>query len=681
MAARRNRIADLVTVAALLAAGVVIAWPVLTDGYLTYLDNPSHLAEAISLAGEARAGWSDIAWCGFPIGVLHSPLWYGLLAWLIRAGVDAARAYPLLAFIGFVSPALSVYAVARRRLPATGAGALAFLLLVQRPAVVGVGSALGGMWTFYIAAAAIALLIDRLARPCRTPRDVAWVAGLSGLVGLTHLFAAVPIVVLVVVDLARSALARRESGAGRGRDEPPGRQAAMRLAAWALGAGLAGRYWLPALIARGETVVHAQNLSFPAALARLAVPTDVLALLNGRFEAVDARFLLDAAPMLVLVALGFVGVALIRKREDDVPLLGAWLALTVFVLVAVVVPLTGTAFLGPVSWRMIYFVRLGLALAAVPALAGFRPGRVRVPGAAVASVLVVAAFLGASVWGAPLRRAVPPRASGSEMAEVESLWKWLAASARSDGGRVYVQDTFATPPRDAALARSHVLAMTSERTGVRQLGATYSVAPYRTAEWTRGEGGRLYNLRLDDPREVRELLLLMRYSNAGRLVTSDPTAAERIATVEVFNELHRAGRFAVFELEGNASSWVEPLSEGLTAEGDPGTGADGAPDASRFAVRYRSERDGGALLVKSSYHRFWRYVGPGADAQGGVALRAHDSGLTIVDGLPAGEHEFELVYRQPAWPLWITLAALAAVVAIAVRSRRRGEGPRSASPA
>ena len=50
MTARSNRTADLVTVATLLAAGVVVAWPVFTDGYLTYLDNPSHLAEAISLA-------------------------------------------------------------------------------------------------------------------------------------------------------------------------------------------------------------------------------------------------------------------------------------------------------------------------------------------------------------------------------------------------------------------------------------------------------------------------------------------------------------------------------------------------------------------------------------------------------------------------------------------------------
>ncbi len=676
MASRSNRTADLATVAALLTAGVIVAWPFFTDGYLTYLDNPSHLAEAISLANEGRTGWSDIAWCGFPIGVLHSPLWYGLLAWLIRAGVAASCAYSLLAFIGFAAPALSVYAVARRRLPAAGAGALAFLLLVQRPAVVGVGSALGGMWTFYIAAAAVVLLIDRLSRPCRTTRDVAWIAGLSGLVGLTHLFAAVPIVIILVVDLVRSVPAVRGTGEDR-RDDAPAR----KLAAWALGAALAARYWLPALVARGETVVHAQNLSFTAALARLAVPTDVLALLNGRFAPVDGRFMLDAVPMLVLVAFGVAGVVLMRRREDDVPLLGAWLAFAVFVLVAVVAPLMGAAFLGPVSWRMIYFVRLGLALAAIPALAALRTTRVRVPGAAVAAVLVVAAALGALVWGAPLRRAVPPRVSGPEMAEVESLWSWLSVNAQNDRGRVYVQDTFATPPRSAALSRSHVLALTSQRSGVRQLGATYSVAPYRTAEWTRGEGGRLYNLRLDDPREIRELLLLMRHSNAGYLVTSDPTAAEKIATVDVFAEVHRAGRFAVFELVGNASRWVEPLTEGIEAESYPQTGEGDARDASKLVVRYRSARDGGALLVKSSYHPFWRYDGPGNDGHGGVALRAHDSGLTVVDGLPSGEHEFELVYRQPAWPLWVSLAALVALLALAFRSRRRGDGPRSASPA
>ena len=71
-----NLLPDLLATGTLLVTSLVIAWPVLQGGQITYIDNPAHLAEAHSLAHDAYRGWSEAAYCGFPLGTLHSPLWY-----------------------------------------------------------------------------------------------------------------------------------------------------------------------------------------------------------------------------------------------------------------------------------------------------------------------------------------------------------------------------------------------------------------------------------------------------------------------------------------------------------------------------------------------------------------------------------------------------------------------------
>ncbi len=663
----RRTWADVVAVAVLVASAVVVAWPILAGGYLTYLDNPAHLAEALSLAGEGRSGWSDIAYCGFPVGLLHSPLWYGLLALLVRVGVPAAAAYSFFVFFGFVAPPLALYAVARRHLTVPRAALLSYALLVQRPAIVGMGSALGGMWTFYIAAAALVLLVGRLARPCLRARDAAWIAGLVGVAGLTHLFAFVALVVLAIVDLVVSSVV-----AGRRRT------ALRRLAGWSLGVVLATWYWAPMLLSRGNVVASTQNLSPGAALARLLVPTDMLRLLAGRIGPPDALFLAEVVPILALVGLGVAGAFLLRRRRDDVPIYGLALAAAVLVLVAVVAPLSGTALLGHVSWRLLYFVRIGLALVAIRTVASIpapralrRPGRANLLRAG-AAVLAVVALLGATMWGGRLRRVVPP-VDGPEMAEVRSLWSWLESNRGDGWGRVYLQDTFATPPRDAKLARSHVLAMTAHSAGVRQLGAAY-VIPYPTAGWTSADLGRIFGLPLDHPDEIKRLLAYARLGNTTHLVTADPQAAAKLSSVDAFEELHRSGRFVVFRIRGTESRWIELLTGGVEVELVEGGPASDDPGYMEFRRRPPSQEDV-TVLVKTSYHPFW-------EAWGETAWVApHESGLIELHDLSPGLKSAALQYRPPWWPPIVTILAFVSLIAIAIAGSRPHAEPEEAPDA
>jgi hypothetical protein len=304
--------ADVLAVTVLVVSGVAIAWPVLRGGYLTYLDNPCHLAEVYAAAFEARNGWSEIAFCGFPIKTLHSPLWYGTLAWLVRIGLPAGPLYASCLALGFLAPSLALYFTARRRVSVPAAAVLAYLLLAQRPAIVGVGSALGGMWTFYMASAGLILLVDRLARPCRSGADLASIAGLTGFILVTHLFTVVPLGLLVLLHVWL-ALERKRIGP---------KVLFCQLGAGMVGVAAAAVYWLPMVLAREHAVIVPQNLSTKGLLARLFLPTDVLDLLNGRFPAFDGSLVLSALPMVALVGLGLAGTSQLSRRSDDAAVSG-----------------------------------------------------------------------------------------------------------------------------------------------------------------------------------------------------------------------------------------------------------------------------------------------------------------------------------------------------------------------
>jgi hypothetical protein len=645
-----NRQGDALAVATIVAAGCVIGWPVLSGGYLTYLDNPAHLAEIHALAAETQNGWSEIAYCGFPIGNLHSPLWYGILSALAGAGIPAGPVYALFALAGFVAPALAVYRVSRRSLGPLAAGLPAYLLLVQRPAVVGVGSAWGGMWTFFVAAALFVLLVGELTRRDPPRGSAIRVAVLTGMMLLTHLYAVVPLAALALVHLTVAA--------GRGR------RVWRHAIGGAAGVLAASAYWLPLALARGAVVIHPQNLDSVKILARLLLPTHVLNLINGRWPAFAPETVLGSLPMIALVLAGAGGIYRLSRRANDAPLYGTVVAA---VLLAVLLFVTGefdSRFLGPGSWRMLYFVRVGLALASVPLVAWLaheagKSGRFapRTAGIAAAVMAVTAGLL----IGTPLR-AVTVSPAGAEMTEVRQLWDWLRANHTREWGRVYLQDTFDLPHPGVGLSQSHVLALTAARTGVRQLGATYGVAPYRTIDWTPSEFGTLFRRFVRDEQDIDRVLEWAWAANTTHVVVSDPRTRRIVDRSERFERLFRAGRFTVYRLPGVAGEWVSPLAEGV-----------GVTVTSFETSDYRMDisSSGGpfSVFVKSSWHPGWRLTGP---PENRLRLTPEPSGLMRIDGYGSGRIPVGLVYRPSRWPVWLSAAVWILIFLVGARGRIKG---------
>ncbi|UCH84746.1 MAG: hypothetical protein JSW50_03360 [Candidatus Latescibacterota bacterium] len=634
--------ADVAAVGFLLVAALVLSWPVITDGYLTYADNPVHLAEIYSLADEQFQGWSDIGFCGFPIGTLHSPFWYKTMGALVWIGVPGGLLYALMLFAGFVATPLALYAVARRGLGPVMAGLLAYFLLIQRPSLVGLGSPLAGMWTYYLAAALWLLLVPRLIEPVRTRRDLVWIAVLSGLILSTHLFVIVPLAVLGAIHVGFSLWKRT-------------RPKELLLQAAAVFAGIlaAASYWAPMALSAESVVFAPQNLAPQMVFARLFLPTDIIELVKGELPAITTRLVVDAIPMCILIAAGFTVLFWHRKRAAAVPLYGLAAALIVLVLVAFVAPASNARLFGPVSWRLVYFVRLGLALGAIPLLMVVEKRfNACARGWAAWAIGVVCVAL-TMWWSEPLRDDAPAGDS-AEMTEVRGLWAWLAENKREEWGRVYLQDTFMTPPRSSGLWRSHILTLTAHKTGVRQLGPYYGVVPFETNGWTMSQVGLLYGMRVSRDQHVSELETRMRLSNATHLVTSDPAAAARIHRTGVFDRLAEVGRFTVFATKDGAFGWVEPIEGRATVTID-------RYDTGRIDANVKLVDTGASILAKVSYHPFW-HLENGGDTHLGMG----SWGLLRVEGLSRGEHKLSLKYNPPIWPHIVSLLGWLAILVVAV---------------
>jgi hypothetical protein len=634
--------ADAVVIATLLAAAVVIAWPILGGGYLTYIDNPVHLAEIYGLAHEAQSGWSELAFCGFPIGTLHSPLWYGTLGAAARGGAPAVPLYTLLLLMGFVAPPLALYAVARRHLGAVAAGVLAYVLLVQRPAAVGVGAALAGMWTFYVAVGAFVLLADRLARGPRR-YDLVCIAGLVGFILLTHLFLLIPLALLALIHVWRSLASHSRTA----------RELGMEATAGLVGVAAAAVYWMPMALSMSSLYMEPLHLRPDLAVARLLLATDVVELYQKKMPALSLQRAIESVPMLLLVAAGVAGGLRIKRRNDDLPFYGFALAVCLLFFIVILSPLIDAISLGPLSWRLLYVVRVVLALAAIPAIMALQPSLDTLASRLSPVTLAVAAVFLGVVWGATLR-AVTPAANGQDVRDLRALWKWMATNRSDEWGRVYLQDTFMTPPASRRLVRSHVLALTANETGSHQLGAWYGVVPFKT-QWTRSEFGMLYEEWVLKEEHVGGFTDNMEHTNATHVLTSEPGMAAMLDGTVSFEIQQRSGRFALLHRVGAVSNW---------AVADGGQVDAIAHTPGRIHVRTGDDFAGGTLLVKTSYHPFWHIEGPSA-----ATIAMEKKGLIHVAGVPGGAHDLHLSYRAPWWPKWLSLTGLLGIVALGVRRR------------
>jgi hypothetical protein len=635
-----NRL-DYAALCILLASAIAVGWPIWTGGYLTYMDNPVHIAEMYALASGEQ--WTDIGFCGFPLAYLHSPFWYGGLSRLLHMGIPAAPLFSGFLLFASLCPSVAIYLVGRRGLPPLAALVPAWLLLVQRTAVVGYGSVFGGMATYYIAVGLLIVFIDMVARSNRDWPQTRYIALSLALLALTHLYALLAAVLIAIIHSTRLLVFR-----------PDGWKLVLKRnsIAYLLAGFCSSLYWYPAVRGLSVAALEPQNLGPKALLTRLLAPTDILTGVQTDL------YLIDAIPLTALVIFGLLGLRRLSQWPNPTSLYGALLALALAVLLFVVLPLTQSNILGPNSWRFLFILRIGLTLAALPALLVLVhckfPARKRVF-ATVGCLAVIASY----GLGSPLRSQVG-QPEGPAWENLQAMWAWLRINPQSSG-RVFVQSTLMSEPRDHPLVRSHVLALTAHETGVRQLGAYYGVVPYKTHRITSGQFGQVLGLSLRGEYDRKELDRRLKLTNTRLLVLVDPGAADSLIETGVANMIKRIGRYTVLRVNAADSGWITADKAMVDVkEWSPG----------RVVFELQSPTFPTKVVIKQSYDPGWT-VSPEA------TLSQSTDGLLEMTLVHQPEVDITLTWRPYRAQVWISgLGWIFLIILFLIGGPKPADGPK-----
>jgi len=523
------------------------------------------------------------------------------------------------------------------------------------------------MWTNGIAGGLVVLLLDLLARPALSPREHLAASVLLALAVLTHLFVLPLIAIIATVTTVMHYRARVLTKT----------ELSYRCAGWFIAAAAAAKYWLTMMWVSEVSAAPHPAFRPEDILVRLFLPCEPLYLLDERIrEGIRYDlFLTDALPSVVVVVLGVVAFRKRRNTEDRLFAAAFYLGVVILgcLLLHRYAPL---GFLGPVSWRLIDTARLAFAVAAIDAFSGPWFARLERPAFAGAAIdafsgpwfarLERPAFAGAAIlapllgvwWSLPLRHDNPP-SLGVEVKQVEDLWKWLAANAKKDWGRLYLQDAFGWNWNRGGLAQSHFLALTQKHVGMPQLGAYYGVVPYKL-RWTLSEFNSLFSTRAPGRDWVLEA---MGKTNAGALVTCDDDMAQLIEDTGAFERLHRSSHYTVFRLTGAEDRPIAELSPSNHV-------SDVVAKTGDVRLKVRVDYPRSRILAKVAYHPFFRLEGPP-----GTWLRESPEGFLVIDDIPQGESELHFWYEPSRLPGavssigWLTEGAWA--LALGVVARRR----------
>lgn len=618
-------------------ASIGLTIPLWRGGWLLSGDHAPHIAELLDLSTH-RSGWSDLAYAGFPLGVLHSPLWYGLAALVVKLGLPAWTTYLTAVTLTEVVLGLACFEVARRRAHVSVAWLASIGVQTQSLLVVGPSGILSGMWTFGLAVAFFVLLVDRLHERVegRVPVQV---AALVGAIGLTHTFAIYGVVAVVFV---RSLGLVLQGADGR-------RQVLNLAAACALGAVSSAAYWLAASLSIDtHDIEPAVALGWPNFQIFFRPVLDEsfqpLAILRERSPYV-ADLVLLAVCVGTLLRLGRLEA---RERTMFATSLGT-ITLVLFV-VAHIAEMRSRAMFGPIPWRIMVVVRsmlLFVAVAAVP--------RVRLDVRRSSALLAAALALG-GFWVVQRTRWLQmetPSYDTAAFAQIETLFRDVARLAPTLRGRVYVQNThgIAPPPFGAG----HPLALLPARSGVRAVGSYYSLVPFATDRWLTSFGGPLVGLGIAD-RNRQEIEERFDDLDAELVITTEATTANTLrGWAPSLRVVGTVGPFTMFRrstpgfARGERPTVVSnvAMSDGSIAFDVVGSEAGDVELAVAYAQRWQVE------------------AGP----PGAYLARRRDGLMRL--HVPAGSHHVSLRYREPTWPRVVSLVGWLAVLAWAYATRAR----------
>lgn len=622
-----------------LAVSVLLTIPIWNGGWLLQGDHAPHIAEAIDLS-QHTSGWSDLAYGGFPLGVLHSPLWYGLLALVVRAGVPAWVAYCSFVTLTEIVLGLVAFEVGRRRAPTAVALGLAVLVQTQSLLVTGPSGVLTGMWTFGLAIAMFLVLVDRLHERFDA-RIGAQIAALVAGIGLTHTFAIHAVVALVLVRVASLLVLGKEE-----------RKSVIGLgSAAALGALASAAYWLAAALSIDTHDIHP--------VVSLGWPNFQIFFRPFLEEAFDPwAVVLYRAPeladllLLVIAALSFLRLSRLDARERAVFATSIGTMVLVLFVVSHIATMRERHVFGPIPWRIMVVTRTLLLFVA---LATFPRVRLEARRALAATVVVGVLCL---LWASHRSRLLSFESGSARddvYAELHEVYREVGRLAPTLEGRVYVQNThgIAAPP----LGNGHPLALLPARAGVHAVGSYYSLVPFPTDMWLTSFVGPVVG---QTPTDSTRQVVDERLDDLGvelLLLVDRPSPEVMRRWAPEYSHVSSPGRFTILRRRRPGMARSDDASARVShfALGD-----------GRIELDVANERGEHDVMLAVSYAQRWRLVDPPE----GAYLARRRNGLMRLH-VPVGAHHLTLAYEAPRWPLAVSAMGWLLIFGWAWAARRQ----------
>jgi hypothetical protein len=612
--------------------GVFISWPILIGGYLTYVDNPVHLAEIYSLAA-SETGWSDLAFNGFPLIHMHSPLFYGIIVEGVRAGLNAEFLYKFFLILGYLAPSFALYFTGNKNGSIFYTTIVSCFFLLLHYNFTGISSPLGGMWTFGISISLFILLIKHLESDLRQINSKIYLCLLITLIGLTHLFTLVASIIYLAVSFIVDLISKKLTF-----------WHAVHSICFA-GLGIIGAAWY--LIPAVEYLSHGNNernvWGLYAIFTFFAFPINLISAVQFSKDGLFSESLLAFTSIASLCIGSFVFLnyflpGKIQREANELLKLFIFITIISFLLVANSV--FNLTFLGPVPWRFVLFIFTAVFLAVIrhPVYLG-----------SVSKTVIVAILLIATLNSQYYLNKQILRLDSTELNSVKTVWSNIAKLDK--GRRIYIQDTFWTKPYETNLTHSHILSLTQHETGMNQLGPYYGIVPFRNKRSSISESDLLFGKEINlGTNFAQRLLSNMQEMKCSYLLISNPQLSPALEESKLFNKLFSTGRFTLFSIsfsdkEGGYGDYEE-AGIGITKVSD-----------GKYRLSFKgalSERRVIKLLV--SYHPYWKSTKPDA------LLTADDSGNYMQVTIPQGtKDDILLNFEPPHFPKYISFTFLGTI--------------------
>ncbi|MEW6062903.1 MAG: hypothetical protein AB1571_00840 [Nanoarchaeota archaeon] len=599
----------------IVAIALTLTYSMFAPGFMLYTDNPTHIASVHFLVDNLLkeqkwiTGWSNWDFLGFPMLLYTYQLSYLLIAFL-SLFLSVNLAYKIIILFSIIFPSIALYILLKTKYKIIPAAIASILFLLARPIL---SHQLVGMYNEFISIGFFILFVYFLQKDYSAKNSII-LAVLFFLIVISHPYS---IFILLYFSLILLFVYRKEVNFIKNYLKISG--IGLLLSSYYLLPIILTSSWLvkfgwpigPSLISTFIHLVYQILFSVPS---YFTIYDFIKASLSFNLIAIKylAEIILASLPQLLTAVLASIGLYYYKKNDKF---------LSLVLLFSIASFILGTGFWyylpliknidllqGIVSYKFIYYGRIGLAVFAAYALSKIKLKKIKYLLFIPAFLLLISGSFGYLVekdWLATSENSL-------YMNEVNYIQDWIKNNINGSETRVIYQHLAGNFRQNSVLDTSSVFAMSSYFTNVPSIGIWSGGIPYPTENLRSTENQRLLGSGVQNITD-KELIEKMKLVNAKYIVAVEKNLKNKLRN-DKFIEKINTTYLSIFELKDYRPEWIE---------------TDGTYKLNKFKdneIGFYIENATYAL-VKMQYHPYWK---AGLDNKT-LKINKNENNLMILD--------------------------------------------------